>query len=710
MKTEIAIIAVLIIAVAVLSTLPSSHINTEDRLKKFASYDELKDFIKKNNENYIGNYYGMGMMETRAMTADAGPGNALVAAGKQKAADFSSTNVQVQGVDEADIVKNDGKYIYTISNSKIVIVDAYPAENAKIVSEIELNNTPRNIFVNSDRLVVFGDEYSYYPYAGAQEKVAVQESMIARPYPYYNTASSYIKVYDISDRSNPVLVRNLSVDGYYFDSRMIGNYVYTIVNNPVNVFGDDIQLPIVRPLAAEKFPAIYYFDVPDRSYNFVNVIALNVGGTEDPAVKTYMLPSSQNLFVSANNIYLSYTKWLDDSYFFDKLVDTVIVPIVPSGISKTISDIRGTNDSKAEKMGKIMKVAEDYMNTLGPEEKAAFGKDAQDRMMEFQKETAKQRESTIIHRIMLNGNEIKYESQGSVPGHVLNQFSMDEYNGYFRVATTSGDWNSQANNLYVLDGGMGIVGKVEDLAKGERIYSVRFMGDRAYMVTFRQVDPLFVIDLGEPTAPKVLGFLKVTGVSDYLHPVDENHIIGIGKEATEQGRFLGLKLSLFDVTDVANPKEISKVVIGDRGTDSYALHDHKAFLFDKEKGLLVLPVLLAEIDNTNPVNEWTYGTYKFQGAYVFGFSIDSGFDLRGKIIHSSSGNETDYNSYWGSNSVKRSLYMDNVLYTVSDKMIKMNSLDTLEDINKVDLPYTEVYPIYTTMGESVATAVTIKSV
>ncbi|MBI3190478.1 beta-propeller domain-containing protein [archaeon] len=688
MKTEIVTVAVLLVGLVALSMLPSNHISTEDKLKKFASYDELKSFIKENSENYMGNYYGVGMMETRALAADAG--NAPVAASAQKATDFSTTNVQVRGVDEADIVKNDGKYIYVVSGTKVVIVDAFPAENAKILSEIELNTTPRNIFINNDKLVVFGDEYNSYPYVGVQEKIGVQESMIARPYPYYNSASSYIKVYDVSDRTNPVLAKNLSVDGNYFDSRMIGDYVYTIINQPVYTYGDVVPLPVVRPFTTQKFPDIYYFDVPDRSYNFVNIIAVNVNNVnEDPTVKTYMLPYSQNLFVSANNIYLSYTKWLDQTYFFDKFVDEVIIPVVPSEVGRTVSEIRNTNDTKAEKMNKVMKIIEDYANNLDPEEKATLGKDAQDRMLKFQKEIAKQQESTIIHKIMLNGNEIKYETQGSVPGHVLNQFSMDEYNNYFRIATTGGDWQSQTNNLYVLDSGMNTVGKVEDLAPGERIYSVRFMSDRAYMVTFRQVDPLFVIDLKEPSTPKVLGFLKVTGVSDYLHPVDENHIIGIGKEATEQGRFLGLKMSLFDVTDVQNPKEISKIIIGDRGTDSYALQDHHAFLFNKDKGLLVLPVLLAEIKNNNGNPDWQYGEYIWQGAYVFGFSVDTGFTLRGKITHAVSGNEADYESYWGSNSVKRSLYMGNVLYTLSDKMIKMNILDTLEDINKINLPYTE---------------------
>ncbi len=361
----------------------------------------------------------------------------------------------------------------------------------------------------------------------------------------------------------------------------------------------------------------------------------------------------------------------------------------------------------------------------------------QERSNVFGEKIAKEREKTIIHKISIMNEEINYESQGSVPGYVNDQFSMDENNGYFRIATTinTGSFGfggivrpmmtdvvstvqtsaasagsaaegvtasekavmiapippvpsqpATTNNLYVLDSSMNVVGKLEDLAPGERIYSARFIGDRAYMVTFRQVDPLFVIDLSNPSSPSVLGFLKVTGVSDYLHPVDENHIIGIGHEATDEGMLQGLKMSLFDVSDVSNPKEISKIVIGDRGTSSEVLNDHKAFLFDKEKRLLVLPVLLAEIDRSKyPDLQWAYGEYKWQGVYVFDFSVDGGFSLRGKIGHAS--NDTaGYETYYGQYAVKRSLYIGSVLYTLSNKLVKMNNLDDLSEINKIDMP------------------------
>jgi uncharacterized secreted protein with C-terminal beta-propeller domain len=318
-------------------------------------------------------------------------------------------------------------------------------------------------------------------------------------------------------------------------------------------------------------------------------------------------------------------------------------------------------------------------------------------MVKVQEEIAKEMEKTVIHKISVGGRSIEYRTSGVVPGNVLNQFSMDEDKGYFRVATTTGNWRSQtANNIYVLDDGLRIVGKLEDLASGERIYSVRFLGDKGYMVTFKRIDPLFVIDLSSPTNPKVLGELKIPGYSDYLHPYDDTHIIGVGKDVNESidadkvhspnavyyTAVGGVKLSLFDVSDVSNPKEVSKIAIGDAGTDSEALRDHKSFLFNRGKGLLAMPIMLHEKSSGSS----RYGGYQWQGAYIFNVSLENGFTFKGRITHApSDASDTNY-YYYGPYSVTRSLYIGDVLYTVSQKYVKMNGLDSLVELNKVELP------------------------
>jgi hypothetical protein len=235
-----------------------------------------------------------------------------------------------------------------------------------------------------------------------------------------------------------------------------------------------------------------------------------------------------------------------------------------------------------------------------------------------------------------------------------------------------------------------IVGKIESIAPGEKIYSARFMGDTFYLVIFRKIDPLFVIDLSNPYNPKILGELEITGYSDYLHLYDENHVIGVGKEtiAADEGDFSwyqGVKISLFDVTDMSEPKELAKFEIGDRGTDSPVLRDHKAFLFDKEKNLLVIPVAVAKIDESqypNGVPPYTQGEIIWQGAYVFTLSleIEEKILLKGTITHVENGNVHDTSHH-----ITRTLYIGEVLYTISDSKIKMNSLADLSEINELSL-------------------------
>ena len=687
----IGILVVLIVLLIVAFIFFPEVETTENELLKFSSCEEMEDFVKTNMESY--SYYGgfaaiggtFGTLRTttaQAAVTDGGFAPAAAeatgagAAPAEKSEDYSTTNVQVTGVDEADIVKNDDKYIYVVSGKKVVIIDAYPAAQAEILSEIEINGTPQEIFINKDKLVVFGSKYEYGE--------------------YYGSSKTFIKVYDVSDRSNPVVKRDFSLDGSYYDSRMIGNYVYIIINEPLPYgIQEGIRIPEISSGGVTRAVCgcadVYYFDFPDYSYRFTTIAAINTqDDNEEVNSEVYLLGMTQNMYVSLNNIYITYMKRLSEKVLRDKMFDEVIIPSVPTDVANKINSIRNSDLGISEKWRQIGEILQNYTESLGPEEGAAFYKIIEEKMIDFYEKIYKEMEKTVIHKISVDKTKIEYKTNGEAPGNVLNQFSMDESNGYFRIATTTSQFSrlggmaESKNHVYVLDSNLNIVGKVEDLAPGERIYSVRFIGDKAYMVTFRQVDPLFVIDLSNPNDPKVLGFLKVPGVSDYLHPYDETHIIGVGRDATEQGVMKGMKLSLFDVTDFSNPKEISKYIIGERGTDSEALSDHKAFLFSKSKNLLVIPVRLSE---GGKWNAW-------QGAYVFNLDLVDGFTLKGKITHrNETENETDYYYYDYMATIRRSLYMDNTLYTVSSKMVKMNDLIDLDEINKVELPYEEdVYP------------------
>jgi uncharacterized secreted protein with C-terminal beta-propeller domain len=243
--------------------------------------------------------------------------------------------------------------------------------------------------------------------------------------------------------------------------------------------------------------------------------------------------------------------------------------------------------------------------------------------------------------------------------------------------------------VYVLDMNLTVVGRLENLAPGENFHSARFMGNRCYLVTFKKTDPLFVIDLSNATNPLVLGELKIPGYSDYLHPYDETHLIGVGKNTVEaeEGEFAwyqGIKVSLFDVSNVTNPVQDASYVIGDRGSDTPVLTDPKAFLFDRSKNLLAIPVMVAKIDESkypSPVPPYAYGEPVWQGAYVFDISLYHDLVLEGRITHLNIDMSINEQEYW----VQRSLYIGDVLYTVSDRMVKMNSLEDLSPIGEVAL-------------------------
>lgn len=720
------------------SSSPAPH-EPENGLNTFTSYDELEAYVKDYSG---GGYYGGVMMEGVVKSAaDTQAGGASREASMSH--DYSGTNIQVEGVDEADIVKSDGKYIYAVSGSKISVIDAYPAESANIVSTIDFNGVIHEIFVNGDKLVFFGQKREEIPLPANDGTKTVQEKMMI--YPRYSPKTT-VMVYDISDRQNPQVAGDIELDGSYHDSRMIGEYVYAIANQPTYYAeGNEIATPRICSggrCMSTGFNEIFYFDgVPGNI--FTTIAAVNIAAPDDIESKVLLTSYTQNMYVSENNIYLTYTKWLSEIDYIDRMVE-IIKPLVPQDVHAKINAAMALEISKNTKWQAVSDIMEGYMATLSSDERRELEQKGQEKMEELMIEIEKERQKTIVQKISINAGHIEYIGSGKVPGNTLNQFSMDEYNGHFRIATTTSggggiimprpmvamertemvqidsfeapvgmavaseaestvsaeismeeqkrmeemtsareipprppEMSLSKNHVYVLDKSLDIVGSLEDLAPGERIYSVRFMGEKAYMVTFRQIDPLYVIDLSNPQNPNVLGFLKIPGVSDYLHPYDENHVIGVGRDATEDGRMQGMKLSLFDVSDVSNPREISKYMIGERGTNSEALNDHKAFLFSREKNLLVIPVQVSEGGNWNA----------YQGAYVFHIDTASGISLKGKITHTEGAALEDNYRYDYASRIRRSLYIDDVLYTLSEKMLKMNSLIDIAEINKINLSY-----------------------
>jgi len=518
----------------------------------------------------------------------------------------STTNIQVTGVDEADTVKTDDNgYMYVVSGDTVYILTAYPATHASVLAKIKYTDMyPIGIFVSGQRLAVLGSQYSF----PTLSMFAVYNEF------YVADIKTFIRLYDISDRSNPVLIKDFALTGSYFNSRMIGDYIYLVASKPAYTINDTLFLPeiIMNGRNNEIAPTeIHYFNGSEEYYQYTTFVAMNVqNATEAPVYLTTLLGGASNMYVSQQNMYVTF----QDYYW-------------------------GGN--------------------------------------------------TTICRIQLQANNMTIEASGKIPGYEHNQYSMDEYGDYFRIQTQTWSTGVTATSVYVLDMNLTIVGTVENIAPGENFHSARFMGDRCYLVTFQNIDPLFVIDLSNATNPQVLGNLTIPGYSDYLHPYDETHLIGVGKNtvAAQNGYFAwyqGIKISLFDVTNVTNPIQSASYVIGDRGSDTPVLSDPKAFLFDRNKNLLVIPVLVAKIDESkypSPVPDSAYGDPVWQGAYVFDISLFHDLMLEGRITHMTNGTSITDHGYW----IKRSLYIEDVLYTLSDRMVKMNNLEDISEIGQIPL-------------------------
>lgn len=580
---------------------------------------------------------------------DAAPAESL----SNQAADYSATNIQVQGVDEADIIKTDGTFIYQVNKGRIMITKAFPPEKMEIINSIQFSEKsfyPQEIYVDNRYLVVIGNLFEDIPVPLLKEKTST--SIYPPPYRVLNTVKAI--VYDIQNKDNIRQVREVELEGNYVSSRKIESSLYLIANRYLDTYyimnGETIDAsPAFRDSAAGSkyqhvdYPHIRYFPGYVEP-NYLMVASIDLNRPEEKMLVNTYLGAGENIYATKNSLYVSVTEY---------------------------------QQAEPDTTGKIMERAQPFSI------------------------------KTTVYKFALENGKTEYSGKGQVPGTILNQFSMDEQDGYFRIATTSGEiWRSDEqtskNNIFVLDPNMKITGSLEDLAPGEKIYSVRFMGDRAYMVTFRTVDPLFVIDLKDPKKPEVLGVLKIPGYSDYLHPYDENHIIGFGKETIEISQknwdgenmgtmafYQGMKIALFDVSDVTHPVEMFKEIIGDRGTDSELLHNHKALLFSREKNILAFPVTVMEIKDKTAVNESVppYGEFTFQGAYIYRLDLKNGFQLKGTVTHLTTEDlvKSGYHWYHSNKNVERIIYIGNTLYTVSQSMIKANQMSDLREVGSLKI-------------------------
>jgi len=686
----------------------SEYFEGTNNVKKISSQEELKNILETSS-SFGGNFYDNRMMKSMAVEESvmfdsaASTGvpvpsvSPMPSDGTSKTesggSEYSTTNVQVENVDEPDYLKNDSKYVYIVSQNTLSIIDAYPAESAKLILKIALDIESQyiqNMFLNDDRLVIFYNGQS-------DDEIIPQYDFVPRR--SYSSVTHALIV-DVSDKEHPTILKNYSIDGNFMDARMIGDYAYFVTNS--NIDYQYPRLPIIMEDSVRIMtPDAFYFDNVEQFSNFNTLTAIDIFGDKINS-ESFLMGYSGTFYVSKDNFYLTYQQNMPFGFYENSSQDRffdVVVPLLPNNIQEQIKAIK--NDSSISSSAQWMKISElmqKSYNQMDKNDKEELFEKIREALNEYDMKIQEDTRKTIIHKISIDEDKIEYVAKGSVPGRLLNQFSMDENGDRFRVATTTEYYiqhqgTVRSNAVYILDEELNIVGGLDEIAPEESIFSARFMGDRLYLVTFQQIDPFFVIDLSSDT-PKILGELKIPGFSNYLHPYDEEHVIGFGRDTKEieNGRVqqLGIKIALFNVADVNNPKVTDDIIVGDSSTYSEALNNHKAFFFDKKSGVLSIPVSgdSKSLDGISSAKKFAPDYNRWSGFYVFDLNSLDGFNLKGTITHSA-----EDSRYYGMSNA-RTFYIDDVLYTASEGYLKMNFLNNLEEINSIKLENTGKFMNY----------------
>jgi len=461
-----------------------------------------------------------------------------------------------------------------------------------------------------------------------------------------STNATYIDLvlYDTTNLSAPKLMQNMSIAGNYVASRLAAGYFYAVIQEPSYIFyngnATGVMPLVTKNGATSTLPASSVYYAPTNAqigyYTMVVSMSMSTGNENTISVLT---GASSTIYVSTQNIYVVYTNY--PQYYADNIPGDVFT----GGIITPISQQGGQN-------------------------------------------------STIFRASYVNDTVI-VEAAGSVPGTVLNQFSLNEYNNYFMVATSrnaliSGT-NTISDDVYVLNMNMSQVSAIRNIAPGENLYAVSFVGDMGYVVTFQQVDPLFAISFQNVTHPVIESALKVNGYSDYLYPLPNGNLIGVGKDTVPASTgnysyYLGLKLSLFQVLPNGTSSDLSDYFIGDRGTDSPVLTNHLAFTFDSTTNVMVIPVTLALVSGnqtTSPNSPPPYGNTVWQGVYVFNVT-NSGFTPLGRVSQYPA--SQNYGDSPNNNlQIERSIIIGNYLYTISQSEVMVSNLSGFSTVATVPL-------------------------
>ena len=559
-------------------------------------------------------------------------------AAPEAARSASGTNNQVASVDEADIVKNDGRYVYLAANGALRIVEAL---KPKMVSITKLPGTAREMFVEGDRAVVYtangtpGTRCTYgYDCAFGGD-----------------ATSTTISVFDISNRAEPKLVRQMDLSGSLIAARRIGGAVHTVVSD------GDVQTP-----PYETWPADFEMCgtmEPAVRAKFAKLKADNERAIRATA-KTASFPTMRDQGAAQPLCKGLLRTAIRDGQAFTTLVSFDMREDRAPATTATVQSRPGAVFASADAL---------YLSVVHERKNSGT---------HWYPSYAAVDEASEIHkfRIGTSPRETRYLGSGVVPGHVLSQFAMDEWYGYLRVATSRGrvpDPNVESAVSILAstkDGNLVRVGAVDKIAPGEDIRAVRFDDDRGYVVTFRKTDPLFVLDLYQPARPTILGELKIPGFSTYLHRIDEQHLLSIGFDGNDAD---GVALQLFDVKNPTDPRLVHKEKIGSHGSSSQAATDHLAFNYVASEGLLAIPMTICDATS----NGGNGDNLAFSGLLVYDVDVEKGFTRLGGVDHGTKG--VSCNTQWSAatSAVKRSVFLDDLVYSIATDRMKVQRMTHL---------------------------------
>ena len=567
----------------------------------------------------------------------------------------SGTNNQVASVDEADIVKTDGRYVYLAANGALRIVEAL---KPKMLSVTMLPGNARELFVEGDRAVVFSST------GNAQKRCTYAYDCAFAG----DGSATNVIVLDIADRNAPKVIRQIDLSGSLIAARRIGNTVHTVVSDgdtqapPYETWPADFEMcGTMEPAVRAKFQRLKADNERKIRKQVSTFPTIAEKGSEQPMCTPSGITKGVNGLLRTA---------IRDGQAFTSVVSFDLRDDKTPATTATLESRPGAVFASADAL---------YLSVVHQKQNAAGRWYAGSSYASVD-------EASEIHKFRIGESprDTKYVGSGVVPGHVLNQFAMDEWSGYLRVATSRGrvpDPNvSSAISILAegKDGNLVRVGAVDKIAPGEDIRAVRFDDDRGYVVTFKKTDPLFVVDLYQPAKPTILGELKIPGFSTYIHRIDPDHLLSIGFDANDHGDFAyfdGVILQLFDVKNPTDPRLLHKEKIGSRGSSSEAATDHLAFNYFASEGLLAIPMTICDGGGDGSNGD----KLSFSGLLVYDVDLEKGFTRLGGVDHGKQGVSC---STWWSNAqsaVKRSVFLDDLVYSIASDRVKVQRMSHFGD-------------------------------